>query len=210
MWLSAGVLGLVLSLAILFELEVTLWEDRGRSISAEQLTDNVISILDPSSADENLRGTSEWRTGLWSRVIDDIANSRPVTGYGMGPNIREIFGAQDEVPPARNPHNSHLTILARTGWVGAVLWVLVWAAWYWEMVRSRTRFRRAGLDEAAGLTTALMAGAAMYLVNGIFNEVVEGPHSAVWMWSIVGFGAFLSAARPRRADSRAGTPTVSV
>jgi O-Antigen ligase len=208
MWLSAGLLGLVLSLTILFEVEVSLWEDRGRSISAQQLADNVTSIVDPTSADENLRGTSEWRTGFWSRVVDDINNSNPVTGYGMGPNIREKFGEQDEDPPARNPHNSHLTILARTGWVGAVLWVLVWAAWYWELLRSRSRFRRAGLDGAAGLVTALMAGAAMYLVNGMFNEVVEGPHSAVWMWSIMGFGAFLSAARPRSADTRAAASAI--
>ena len=36
--------------------------------------------------------------------------------------------------PLRNPHNSHVGVLARMGFVGAALWAVFWMTWFVEMV----------------------------------------------------------------------------
>lgn len=196
-WLGAASLVAALSCAILFDIQIDLYTERGRSISAEQLADNVVSIVAPERSPRELSGTADWRTGLWNRVIADVTNERPVTGFGFGPNIRERYGEQDEDPPARNPHNSHVNIVARMGWVGGAIWGLMWTVWFAEMLRARKRFTRTGRERAAGLCLVLISAEVMFLVNAIFNEVAEGPHSAVVMWAIFGFGAFLALSRPR-------------
>ena len=195
---GSTLLVLVIGMGLVFDVEVALFRDRtDRPVSAQQLADNVLSIVNPDQADESLSGTSEWRTGFWQRVIHDVTHDRPIVGYGFGTNIREMYGEQDEDPPARNPHSSHVNVLARMGWFGMLLWVVLWVSWFAALASAKRRFVRAGLGDAAGVAVVLMVGVAMYLTNGIFNEVTEGPHSAIPLWTMFGAGAYLAMSRPR-------------
>ena len=206
-WLSVGFIVVVGSAAFLLRVEISLF-DNNRDISPAQLAENVISILAPDrltteEQGENLVSNREWRTGFWGQVADDVTRDRPLAGFGFGPNLRERYDLQDEEVPARSVHSSHVNVLARMGWVGALLWLGLWSSWFHALGRTRTRLVADGLETAAGLALILMMGAAMFLVNGVFNEVAEGPQGAIWLWSIFGLGVVLDLA----ANSRVRQPT---
>jgi hypothetical protein len=199
---SVTILAITFSLALIIDLKVDLYSN-GREISARQIADNMTSLINPEDSSENLRGTASWRLDFWKRVVADVSANQPLTGLGMGTDIRTMFGEQDEDPPARNPHSSHVNVFARTGWVGAVLWIALWSSWYIHVLRARQRFRRVGLDRAAGLALVLLTAVTMFLINGIFNEVIEGPHGGIWLWALFGFGAALAMVRTPQPSTSA-------
>lgn len=205
-WLIAAVVVSLASLLLIFDVEIRLFPNQ-RTISAQQFVDNAVSILAPENSGGTLRGNRDWRTGLWGNILNDVRTDRPVAGFGFGPDIRDIYGEQDEDPPARNPHSSHVDVVARMGWIGGILWALMWITWFWHLWRRRSSYLRAGLTDAAGLVVFLAAAASMFLVDGIFSEMLEGPHTAIWMWSVFGFGAYVCVTKPRVAPVQPATLT---
>ena len=172
-----------------------------RSVTADQLRENVYSIFDPDNADAQLAATAAWRQRFWSEVIDDVVHERLIAGYGFGTNIREVYGYQKETPPSRNAHSSHVTIFARMGAPGIILWLATWAAWFWNLMASRRKLLLSGHVESAGILSWLVVTASMVLLNAYFTSTLEGPQTAIWLWVIFGTGAFL-AYRYRRSFRR--------
>lgn len=168
-----------------------------RTLSVDQLFSNLLNLTPPSSADGGSTyeddGTIAWRLTLWELVVEDtISAERFLTGFGFGENLAGRYGfvAGPEVgPELRNPHNSHLSVLARMGLIGAGLWIAFWAIWYRTLWKARQRFLFVGEDQKAGFLAWCMVGVLAFLINGIFDPSLEGPQAAVWLWCIVGLGA---------------------
>ena len=168
-----------------------------RTLSVDQLFSNLLNLTPPSSEDGGSTyaddGTIAWRLTLWDLVLEDtLSPERFLTGFGFGPNLAGRYGfvAGAEVgPELRNPHNSHLSVVARMGLMGAGLWIAFWVAWYRTLWKARHRFTFVGEDQKAALLAWCMIGALAMLINGIFDPSLEGPQAAVWLWCIVGFGA---------------------
>ena len=183
----------------------------GREISADQLTENIASIVQQEGQGE-LGGNIQWRLHHWGTVWDGVNTEAPLVGHGFPSNLAEMY----EIPQAdiglRNAHNSHLTILARMGWVGAGIWVLIWGFWFREMAVARRRFLGAGLERLAGLVTWAMLGVIAIQVNAIFDPTLEGPQVALWLWAIAALGIYLGmVSRPGRipgAHGRASAETL--
>ena len=122
-WIAlSGTIGLLVTLGLILTLNLRIEGDR-RDVSVQQVTANLSSLVGDQS-DEDLAGTVEWRQGFWGQVLGDLLGSRAwLTGLGFG----EILPARYEVDvgftnseesttqPLRSVHNSHLTVLARTG-----------------------------------------------------------------------------------------------
>jgi hypothetical protein len=204
-WLAT--LLLLAAVAVVFDIRVDLGR---RELSVEQISQNVESIMDPEAATSgNLAGTVQWRLEAWALVIDDaLLGPYAVTGRGFGPNLAFVYGLGGD-PEAteglRNPHNSHLNVLARMGAVGFGLWLLVWGVWLAAVGRRVTD--RDGRRNP--LAAWLLAGVLGMLVNAIFDPTLEGPQVAVWLWTLVGLGASsrVTALREREAaELSAGRP----
>jgi O-antigen/teichoic acid export membrane protein len=170
-----------------------------REVSLQQVTSNILSIVHRDSS-QQLSGTVEWREQLWQRLrADMLASGAWRTGLGFGPVLGERYGVSDpsDPRPLRNVHNSHLTVFARTGAVGLVVWALLWLAWCLHLHRWIRR-RPGGVRDPDGATAGwLLAGAVGFLVNAYFDPSLEGPQACIWLYVLLGIGA-ATTRRPRR------------
>jgi len=193
-----GVLVAVLALMVLsFAFNVRIQLER-REVSIEQLLANILTLSVPDNPDGEVAddGTVAWRLKLWDLVLDDtLSSERFLSGFGFGENLASKYGfvaGPDVGPELRNPHNSHLSVVARMGLIGAGLWITLWVMWYRHLWKARKRFKFAGDEQKAGFLAWCMVAAMAALINGIFDPSLEGPQAAVWLWCIFGLGAFVA------------------
>jgi hypothetical protein len=192
------IVGLIFSVA---DIRVSFFSNN-REISAGQLVDNLVSVVNPDAVatSGDLVGNSSWRLDLWSEVFRDVNLNAPVLGRGYGVSLGELYGFEgaDETE-LRNAHNSHITIFARSGYLGVGLWFAMWAIWYIMMLRSRRALAARGLRVEAAVAVVAMACALAILVNAVFDPSIEGPPVSVWTWSIFGLGlGLMTLSRPDR------------
>jgi O-antigen ligase len=176
-----------------------------RAISPEQIAQNLGSIGGGSRSD--LEGTRTWRILWWNSIIDYTVHGQYFwTGKGFGVNLTYDDGiVRDPDDPSRSPHNGHLTVLARTGVPGLVLWVLLQLAFALSMLAGLVRARQARQDTRASLFVWILAYWLAFLVNASFDVYLEGPQGGIWFWCIFGYGLALIA-----SESRAGTASARV
>ena len=181
----------ILGFSYVTRIEVPLWAG-DRTIGAQQIVDNVVSIIGKSDA-ANLDGTKEWRLRWW-RAIEDYTFNGPYfwTGKGFGMGLAEedgfVVGKEKGTPIVRSPHNAQYTILARTGVPGLVLWVTVNLAWLIMMFRQSIAARRSGDIEWANVFVWIACYELAILVDASFDVALEGPMLGIWFWSLFGFG----------------------
>jgi len=185
-----GTVVVVFTLALVSNVSVPLFGDR--SISAEQFIANVTSVVDRSAGSSRETSTTAWRLDLWGRVLNDVTEDSPIMGYGPGPDLGEIYGIGGlGKETLRNPHNSHIGILARMGFVGIVMWAGLWTVWVVQLLLLRQRLLAQGRRSEAAVSAWLVVTAAIVLTNAIFDPTLEGPQVAVWLWTFFGLGAAL-------------------
>ena len=193
---AVAVMTLGLALAVLLPLKVPLDGLQGRDFSAEQLVANVAS-LGGQETPGNLGGTVDGRQELWTRILDrQVDEGRLVDGSGFGQNLAAAVGIYDDGEESlRNPHNSHLNILARMGLVGLVLWVALWAAWYRRLVSGCRRLATRGSHVRRQIAVLCLAVATATLVASTFDPQLEGPQVAVLLWTVFGVGVAVTSTR---------------
>jgi hypothetical protein len=190
----------VIILILIFNLRL---QGERREVSLQQVGKNISSILGGSDSEE-LSGTVEWRQGYWEQVVDDLLKSeRWITGVGFGPILPERYdvdaGVVNPQQPLRNAHNSHLTILARTGFPGLALWVSFWLFFCHHLFKWVRRRPGGVRDPSADFAVLLLAAIGGFLVNAFFDPALDGPHAGIWIFTLVGLGAALV------GDGRRGT-----
>ena len=188
------VMGLFILWASSFSLKLE--DDSPRDISFEQLYDNLHSVFADSDRSE-LSGSKGWRLQWWTDIVNYTVNGPYFwTGKGYGINLASADGYQvTEEESLRSPHNGHMTILARGGVPGALLWVLVQGYWATTVLRAYLRSRRMGQTRWAALLAFLMVYWAAFMANTAFDVFIEGPMGGIWFWCIYGTG--LAAVRIR-------------
>jgi O-antigen/teichoic acid export membrane protein len=201
------VLGLSLMLAFALVLDLKL-QGSVRDISVRQVTANIGSVFGHENNDQ-LSGTVEWRAGYWKEVLTDLRTSGTwLSGIGFGPILPDRYTVDvgntnnvDSKTPLRNVHNSHLTILARAGVPSFSIWLALWIAYVYTLLRAIRR-RAAGVaaDPVVALYVLLLATIPAYLFAAIFDPALEGPHCGIWLFTLVGFAAAYT--RVRRVPSR--------
>lgn len=196
--IMVGAVVLLLVAGLLGNVRIELFE--GREVSVQQLLNNLTSVIDQDAGGFRQRTTTEWRLEIWTSVLDDVATEFPLTGFGPGPDLGERYNiTTDPTTPLRNPHNSHVGVLARSGFVGIGLWFMMFAIWLVELLMTRNRLLARGRIGEAGVAVWLVVSIPTILVNAIFDPTLEGPQVAWWLWAMVGFGvAFITLERSGR------------
>ena len=166
-----------------------------RDISAEQLVDNFTSIFGDSQASNSyeLEGTKDWRLAWWHTILNYTLDGPYFwTGKGFGINLALsdgfMVGDRSEMPPLRNPHNAHLTILARAGVPGLALWLLTLASWSAMLLTNMVRARVSGDPAWADFFLLIFCYALGFVIEGTFDVALEGPMSGIWFWCLFGVG----------------------
>jgi O-antigen/teichoic acid export membrane protein len=192
----------VLALALALDLRI---EGNRRDLSVQQLGANLSSLTGDQSS-EDLTGTVEWRQGFWPQVLDDLLSSQAwLTGLGFGEILPERYevdvgntNSDTSAAPLRSVHNSHLTVLARVGFPGFGLWLLLWLIWAVHLFRWIRRRPEGVRDPATAGRVWLLAAVPAFLIGAYFDPSLEGPHVAIWLFTLVGLGAAATRV-PRRA-----------
>jgi O-Antigen ligase len=161
-----------------------------RVVTAHQIIQNVQSIVG-DSGEENVEGTKRWRLEWWDKIIADTFYGPYFwTGKGFGLNLADVDGKQgaDDGSPLRSPHNVNMTLLARAGVPGLVLWLLVLISWGTMMLRAMLVARTRGHKQWANLFLFVICYPTSILINALFDVTLEGPMQGIWFWCLFGFG----------------------
>ncbi|MFI4860388.1 MAG: O-antigen ligase family protein [Phycisphaerales bacterium JB063] len=163
---------------------------RSREFSVRQLVLNITSIVGDDE-EGDLDETKAWRLQWWGKIIDYTFDGEYYwQGKGFGVNLADSDGFQVEFDdtPLRSPHNAHLTVLARMGVPGLVLWIALHLAWVYAMVNAYVRARQRGDVTWMMLFVFLVAYWLAMQFNASFDVYFEGPMGGIWVWSIIGLG----------------------
>ena len=204
-WLRLGTIVAVVALtALVFDLEFDV--GRGRTLSPQGLMVAVVSIVDTAGpVGANFDGTRRWRLDWWGDILDyTVFGPYFWTGKGYGINLADADGYQVHADGTlRSPHNGHMTVLARSGVPGAVVWLTLNVLYLAALSRAALRHHLEGRLAWSRLCLWLAAYWLAFLVNGTFDVFLEGPQGGIWFWSVVGMSLAVLRVQPR---SVAGAP----
>ena len=204
---SAAIAVVVLS-SILSDSSRPSMETDGRSISARQAVDNMLSISGGESPGD-LSNTRTWRLDWWREILEyTVLGNYFWTGKGFGLNLADDDGfqvARPEEAPLRSPHNVFMTVLARMGVPGLLLWLTLHATFAVSLIRASARARAAGFGTWAAIDLWILSYWSAFLVNATFDVFLEGPQGGIWFWCLMGVGlAALEAQRTALESARQG------
>ena len=148
---------------------------QGRTISLSQITDNFTSIVS-SDIDGSLTDNKVWRMVWWVKLVNE---SFTIQHFFIGKGLGMSLAGNDILDPGdklRSPHNFHLTILARFGYIVFIAWL------YWLFIIFKPLFTRKLARKSLAITSILLA----FIINGSFDVFFEGPMGAFPFWTFVG------------------------
>jgi hypothetical protein len=180
--------------------------DSRRSLSAEQIWQNVESIFyNDVRPDLDLEGTKRWREMWWEKIVDYTFEGQYFwTGKGHGINLADDDGfAVSGDHELRSPHSAPMTILARSGVPGLALWVALQLTFALKLLLNFLRDRRANRSRLAAMELWVLLYWLAFMINGSFDVFLEGPQGGIWFWCVFGLGLSLIAGHGRLARSNA-------
>ncbi len=160
-----------------------------RSVTAHQLFENAKSII--GEGGEQTQGTKEWRLRWWDMIIDETVDGpRFWLGRGFGLNLAEAdgFAGAETGAPLRSPHSVHMTLLARAGVPGLLLWWSLLLCWAGYLLAGIFAARARGHRQWANLFLWVLCYAASIVINATFDVALEGPVQGIWFWCLFGLG----------------------
>jgi hypothetical protein len=173
------------------------WAEK-RSATPTQWWENIWSIFFGSS-DTQLQGTKEFRLAWWGKIVDYTFRGPYFwLGKGFGVNLANDDGFPSPDRSLRAPHNSHLSVLARMGVPGFLLWILLQGGFALLLLRALLAFRKARDMQLATVAAWVLVFWIAIMVNTSFDPYIEGPQGGIWFWSLFGLGLVLMRLAPRR------------
>lgn len=166
----------------------------GRSFNPEVLVKTVGSIVGGSGEGSGHETTAEWRLKWWSNIVEETFKGPYFwKGRGFGQNLAIADGpygasASPEEVTLRSPHSGTMTILARMGVPGLVLWASINILFAFRLVRAQRAAVRSGSLFWSRVTLWILASWLATLINLSFDVYLEGPQGGIWFWAIMGFG----------------------
>jgi len=180
-----------------------------RILSVDQILENAQSIFFKSErSDLDLEGTKKWREMWWDKIIDyTVFGDYFWTGKGFGINLADDDGFQGGLShELRSPHNAHMTVLARSGVPGLLLWIVLQSTFALKLFQSFLTDRRARRSKLAAMELWILLYWLGFMLNGSFDVFLEGPQGGIWFWSIFGFGLALIVDHQRKINAGNHTP----
>lgn len=149
-------------------------------------------------AGEQEASTARWRTVWWQNIHEHVQQTHPLLGIGFGRNLSDFnpFIVDDGDPhPVRSPHNINMTIYARMGILGGLLWFLIlllgFAPLFFRLRRGgffhwEQGYRQYTPERYRELFLLLVFLIATW-INSSFAVLMEGPVLGIWFWFALGY-----------------------
>jgi hypothetical protein len=170
-------LPLVMLIVIPFYVSIQVNENfQGRSIGFEQIKDNFGSIIG-AGVNVNSENNVTWRLIWWAKIIDySFSPTGAFIGKGLGMSLADSDGILSVDDELRSPHNFHLNIMARFGFILFFIWM------YWIYLIIKPIFKK----QLGTLSLAISCIIMAFLLNASFDVFLEGPMGAMPFWTWVG------------------------
>lgn len=186
-----AVIAAVLAIGVL-ETDMITFTIHGRAFSADQVGENLASIVGAGHAKTDTENTKTWRLMWWHKIITyTFFGNYFWTGKGFGKNLIVEDGPPNVSPDdlsTRSPHNASMTVLARMGVPGFVLWLLLNGLFATRMFAAYRRAVREGRAFWARVNLWIFCYWLAALINMSFDVYLEGPQGGIWFWTLIGFG----------------------
>jgi len=151
---------------------------------------------------------AQTRLLIWGAVLDE-ANQHILYGIGLGTpwagfasidNPEVWWGTSGVENMSRlgyaNPHNTYVHILLRMGWIGVLLYALVWSQILWTIHRQGLRIN----TQPVRLAIHVLWMSSLYLlIFTFFQPILESPHIGLMPWVFA--GAAVALLHVSRVDS---------
>ena len=149
---------------------------QGRTVGLEQLQKNITSIFSTDTGG-SLSNNKLWRLAWWYKIITDaLIPKNALIGRGVGENLALINDIQVENDSLRAPHNFHLNILARFGFIFLFVWV-----WWIAM-----HMKKINVNREKEFNVMILVMIMSFLINASFDVYLEGPMGAFPFWTWLG------------------------
>lgn len=186
------IIGIVAAAGIYFYMQTDIQTQlsRNKQGSADDIEAHVSSISNVSTDPSNLERLNRWNCAY--RMFQE----RPFIGWGPGTYVFQYapFQVSSELTiisthsgDLGNVHSEYLRPLCETGFIGALLWIVL--VLYTIYLGFRV-YRKAPDNETRYLALALVSGVTTYFVHAFLNNYSEFDKLAVPLW---GFMAALAA-----------------
>lgn len=171
---------------------------RNAEISFLQYQSYVLSIIETMGlkATENTgsvttslarKETIQWRLDWWKDISAYTLAGGDYfwQGKGYGINLALDDGFSGWFANNRNPHNGFFTVLARSGVIGASLFIALLSG---VVAGSLLALRRQRNEEPtmARAIAWLLSLLGILFFNSCFDVYLEGPMGGIWFWSTIG------------------------
>jgi O-Antigen ligase len=192
------VAGLLLAIVTLVGLRV---EGRlGELLSVDFLVDHFLAIFGVCVGEHDAVCAAaagvDQRLGWWQNIFDQMLADpfKLLLGLGYGVTLTDFYATGGTA--VREPHNSYITILARTGMVGAVCWFLMMISLVHRWHLSFRLCRDLAWREGQNRLLLLMVFFICMWVLAIGEDAFEKPYNTIpfyFFWGIViRFGLLLA------------------
>ena len=149
----------------------------------------IFGICDPTvpgvcAAAEGVPQRLEWWSNIFARMMQDPFSLLLGLGYGVA--LTDFYGASGAA--VREPHNSYVTVIARTGIVGAICWVLIMLSLVRRWHVTFMMCRAARWREGENRMLILMVFFICMWVLAIGEDGFEKPYNIIpfyFFWGIV-------------------------
>ena len=193
---SFGNLGLLaiiggMALALVTLLGVQIQGRLGETFSLDFLIEHFLAIFGYGSttyegvdaAAEGVGQRIEW----WMRILGQLTDSAYTLLLGMGYGVPLTNFSGHEGVIVREPHNSYVTIFARTGIIGGIAWFWMMGILFLRWVRSFNIARAVGWREGENRFLILMVFFISCWVLALGEDGFEKPYNIIpfyFFWGI--------------------------
>ena len=194
---SLGNLGLLALIGVTLMALVTVFGVQiqgrlGETFSADFLWEHFLAIFGYGSTTyEGVEAAAEGvdqRIGWWLRILGQLTDSAYTLLLGMGYGVPLTSFSGHEGVIVREPHNSYVTVFARTGIVGGIAWLWMMSLLFFRWVRSFNLAKSLGWREGENRLLILMTFFIACWVLALGEDGFEKPYNIIpfyFFWGIV-------------------------
>jgi O-antigen ligase len=159
----------------------------GKKISLDFISKHFEAISGAAGSEdvEGAAGGVGQRLGWWSHIFSELKSSptKAIFGLGYGITLTDFRGPFGIV---REPHNSYISVLARLGLSGFIVWTLMQIALYSSWWRSYRLCRRMGWTVDQNQLLVLFVFCVLIAVIAIGEDGFEKPFNAIPYYLFLG------------------------
>lgn len=184
---------IVISSLLFLESNLVTVTIKGQPVTTDQINDKIGSIFGGGHSSGALEDDKTFRLVWWRKIVQyTIFGPYFWTGKGFGVNLSVEDGPpgmqKDQLLLLRSPHNGNMTVLARMGVPGVIIWTALNVVFVFRLFTAYRRAVRSGSRFWSGVNLWILCYWMTAFINMSFDVYLEGPQGGIWFWSVIGFG----------------------